>query len=282
MSSNSEYRFLPLRGVPLPAGTVHRYDRWLARLEDELADPGTDRDDFCRRVLEEVYFPGGLPGTERTGGASDLTLGSRVLLDQLDPRNITLEPEYYIETDLERYYRVKPLIWLWEMFDKSLLGENVHLGVKFRRMLARRIFARCGKNFKAFHFVKFTFGYGIEVGDDVVVHRHVLLDDRGGIRIGNKVSISDYANVYSHSHHISEAREVTTPRTVIGDRVRVAYHATVLAGTTLAANSMVGAGALVTRDTEPDTVHVGIPAKAAKRKPKHGPRPATRDPLGEV
>ncbi len=281
MSSNSEYRFLPLRGVPLPAGAEHRYDRWLARLEEELADPGTDRDEFCRRVLEEIYFPGGVPGKERAGGTSDLPLGSRILLDQLDPRNITLEPEYYIETDLERYYRVKPLIWLWEMFDKSLLGENVHLGVKFRRMLARRIFARCGENFKAFHFVKFTFGYGIEVGDDVVVHRHVLLDDRGGIRIGNRVSISDYANVYSHSHHISEARDVTTPRTVIGDRVRVAYHATVLAGTTLAANSMVGAGALVTRDTEPDTVHVGIPAKAATRKPKHGPRPATRDPLAE-
>ena len=281
MSSNSEYRFLPLRGVPLPAGIEHRYDRWLAGLEEELADPGTDRNDFCRRVLEEIHFPAGVPGTERSGGTSDLPLGSRILLDQLDPRNITLEPEYYIETDLERYYRVKPLIWLWEMFDKSLLGENVHLGVKFRRMLARRIFARCGKNFKAFHFVKLTFGYGIEVGDDVVVHRHVLLDDRGGIRIGNRVSISDYANVYSHSHHISEARDVTTPRTVIGDRVRVAYHATVLAGTTLAANSMVGAGALVTRDTEPDTVHVGIPAKAAKRKPEHGPRPTTRDPLAE-
>ena len=293
MSSNSEYRFLPLRGVPLPAAVEHRYDRWLAGLEEELADPRTDRDDFCRRVLEAIYFPGGLPrepwvrgsgapGIERAGGTSDLAPGSRILLDQMDPRNVTLEPEYYIETDLERYYRVKPLIWLWEMFDKSLLGENVHLGVKFRRMLARRIFARCGKNFKAFHFVKFTFGYGIEVGDDVVVHRHVLLDDRGGIRIGNRVSISDYANVYSHSHHISEARDVTTPRTVIGDRVRVAYHATVLAGTTLAANSMVGAGALVTRDTEPDTVHVGIPAKAAKRKPAHGPRPTTRDPLAEV
>ncbi|MCY4399942.1 MAG: acyltransferase [Gemmatimonadetes bacterium] len=282
MSSTSEYRFLPLRGVPLPADVAHRYDRWLAGLDEELADPGTDRDDFCRRVLEEIYFPGSAPGIERAGGTPGLAPGGRILLDQLDPRNVTLEPEYYIETDLERYYRVKPLIWLWEMFDKSLLGENVHLGVKFRRMLARRIFARCGKNFKAFHFVKLTFGYGIEVGDDVVVHRHVLLDDRGGIRIGNRVSISDYANVYSHSHHISEARDVTTPCTVIGDRVRVAYHATVLAGTTLAANSMVGAGALVTRDTEPDTVHVGVPAKAAKRKPAHGPRPATRDPLAEV
>ena len=281
MSSTSQYRFLPLRDVPLGGGSERRYDRWIAELDEELSDPGADRNDFCRRVLEEIYFPSGLGAAAEGAGGADRPLASRILLDQLDPRKITLEPEYYIETDLERYYRVKPLIWLWEMFDKSLLGENVYLGVKFRRMLAKRIFGRCGRNFKAFHFVKFTFGYGIEVGDDVVVHRHVLLDDRGGIRIGNSASVSDYVNVYSHSHHISEGRDVRTPRTVIGDGVRIAYHATVLAGTTLAPNSMIGAGALVTRDTEPDTVYVGVPAKAAKRKPERKRRPPTPDPLAE-
>ncbi|NIS37063.1 MAG: acetyltransferase, partial [Actinobacteria bacterium] len=71
-----------------------------------------------------------------------------------------------------------------QMFDKSPLGQNVHLGVRFRRTLAPHIFKRCGKNFKAFHFVEFSFGYNLEVGDDVVVHRHVLLDDRGGIVLG--------------------------------------------------------------------------------------------------
>lgn len=274
----SEYRFLPLRTVRPGGDSGDRYDRWLARLDEELSDPGTDRNEFCRRVLEEIYFP---RGAGAALGPSTLPPTTRILLDQLDPRNVTLEPEYYRETDLERYRRVKPLIWLWEMFDKSLLGENVHLGVKFRRILARRIFARCGRNFKAFHFVKLSFGYGLEVGDDVVVHRHVLLDDRGGIRIGNRASISDFVNVYSHSHHIRDARDVRTPRTVIGDGVRIAYHATVLAGTTLAPDSMVGAGALVTRDTEPGTVHVGVPARPATRKPEGERRPPTRDPLAE-
>ncbi|MDE2781533.1 MAG: acyltransferase [Gemmatimonadota bacterium] len=272
MSSNEEYRFLPLRGVPIREEAERRRDRWLARLDRELSDPGTDRNEFCRRVLEEIYFPGGMTAP---------SLASRVLRDQLDPRNVTLEPEYYREIDEERYYRVKPLIWLWEMFDKSLLGENVHLGIRFRRILARRIFARCGRNFKAFHFVKLSFGYGLEVGDDVVVHRHVLLDDRGGIRIGDRASISDFVNVYSHSHHIGDGRHVRTPRTVIGDDVRLAYHATVLAGVTLAPDSMIGAGAVVTRDTEPSTVVAGIPAKPVRRKPAGQRRPPTSDPLAD-
>ena len=290
MLSKSEYRFLPLRQVPLVGGTERLYDRWIALLDDELSDPATDRDEFCRRVLTELYFPGGAPAGETDGegppdggarAVSASRLAARVLLDQMDPRKITLEPEYYAETDLERYYRVKPLIWLWEMFDKSPLGENVHLGVKFRRILAKRIFGSCGRNFKAFHSVKMTFGYGLEVGDDVVIHRHVLLDDRGGIRLGNKASVSDYVNVYSHSHHISEGRDVRTPRTVVGDGVRIAYHATVLAGATLAKNSMIGAGALVTRNTKPDTVYVGVPAKAVTKKPRRIRRKPTTDPLAD-
>ncbi len=113
------------------------------------------------------------------------------------------------------------------------------------------------------------------------MHRHVLLDGRGGIRIGDRASISDFVNVYSHSHDIRDARDVRRPQTVIGDGVRIAYHATVLAGATLAPDSMVGAGAIVTRNTEPGTVHVGVPARPATRKPEGERRPPTRDPLAE-
>lgn len=281
MSSGSEYRFRPLRGVALGEDRQRRCEWWLAGIDEELSDPDTDRNDLCRRVLEEIYFPGGLPMPSGGGGPAASPATAHIVRDQFDPRNVTLEPEYYHEIDLERYHRVKPLIWLWEMFDRSPLGANVHLGVKFRRLLARRIFARCGRNFKAFHFVKLSFGYGLEVGDDVVVHRHVLLDDRGGIRIGAGASISDFVNVYSHGHHVHDPRDVKTSRTVIGEGVRIAYHATVLAGVTLAPDSMVGAGALVTRDTEPGTVHVGVPARPAARKPGGARRPPTRDPLAE-
>jgi acetyltransferase-like isoleucine patch superfamily enzyme len=200
----------------------------------------------------------------------------------MDPRNVTLEPEYYQEVDVEKYGRVKPLIWLWEMFDKSPLGENVELGVRFRRILAQRIFKTCGRNFKAFHFVKLSFGYNMEVGDGVVVHRHVLLDDRGGIRLGNGASVSDFANVYSHTHDIQEPSLVKCPATVIGEGVRITYHATILAGVHVADDSMIGAMALANRNTEPHQVYVGIPAKAVREKDMSIERtPSGPDPLAE-
>ena len=271
--------FLPLRSVDISADAAAAYDAWLDGLAHELAAPDCDRAELCRRVLTEIYYPH-LAGTD----PRELPGAARIALLQLDPRNITLEPEYYAEIDLKRYAQVKPLIWLWEMFDKSPLGENVLLGVRFRRLLAQHIFRRCGRNFKAFHFVKLSFGYNMEVGDDVVVHRHVLLDDRGGIRLGNRVSLADYTNIYSHTHALHDGRDVDTPAVVLGDGVRVTYHATILAGVTMADDSMLGAMAVATKDIASGEVALGIPAQPKLRKPKPEERPkfpASSDPLGE-
>jgi acetyltransferase-like isoleucine patch superfamily enzyme len=271
--------FLPLRAVDLPEQSVRTYDAWLDSIAAELDDPACDRNALCHRLLTEIYYP-----HLAAADVNRLPESSRIALLQLDPRNITLEPEYYHEIDLARYHRVKPLIWLWEMFDKSPLGENVYLGIRFRRLLARHIFRRCGRNFKAFHFVKLSFGYNLDVGDDVVVHRHVLLDDRGGIRLGHRCSIADYANIYSHSHALHDGRDVATPAVVIGAGVRITYHATVLAGVHMADDSMLGAMAVATKDIASGDVALGIPAQPKLRKPAPEERPAfpaTEDPLAE-
>jgi acetyltransferase-like isoleucine patch superfamily enzyme len=261
---------LPLREVRLPKATEQFYDRWLADLEGQLAEPEADWHRITREALFQIFYSGArdYEGMLQDPKTPETT---RLALLSLDPRNVTLEPEYYAEVEGERYARVKPLIWLWQNFDKSPLGGNVHLGVRFRRILARHIFARVGRNFKAFHFVEFSFGYNLEVGDDVVVHRNVLLDDRGGITLGNRVSISDYANIYSHTHSIVDQRDVTNARTVLEDDVRITYHATVLAGVRVGRNAMVGANAVATKDVRPYHVNVGIPAKSIRVKPNAPP-----------
>jgi acetyltransferase-like isoleucine patch superfamily enzyme len=271
--------FLPLRRTEVPEAAARAYGDWLGGIAAELADPACDRNELCRRVLTEIYYPQ-LVGLD----PARLPAATQVALLQMDPRYVTLEPEYYAEIDVEKYYHVKPLIWLWEMFDKSPLGENVHLGVLFRRVLAGHIFRRCGRNFKAFHFVKLSFGYNLDVGDYVVVHRHVLLDDRGGIRLGDRVSIADFANIYSHSHALHDGRDVATPAVEIGDGVRITYHATVLAGVHMAADSMLGAMGVATKDIASGDVALGIPAEPKLRKPPPEKRPtfpASSDPLAD-
>jgi acetyltransferase-like isoleucine patch superfamily enzyme len=255
----------PLKQISLPASTQAVHDEWLAGLDAALSAPGADWYRICRDTLFDLWYPG-------HGSYDDLIAKSSpaatAALLALDPRNITLEPEYYAECDQEKFARVKPLLWLWYGFDRTPLGaQNVDLGVRFRRLLAPRIFERCGKNFKCFQHVEFSFGYNMKVGDDVVIHRHVLLDDRGGLTLGNRVSISDYANIYSHTHSIVDQRDVTDAETILEDDVRITYHATVLAGVRVSVNGMVGALAVATKDVRPYHVYVGIPAKSVRVKP---------------
>ncbi len=259
--------FLPLQQLPaLPnAGLA---DSWLDEIGDALAKPDADRALVCRTALSQLWYPDLAGDWEDAVEDTRLPVATRLALSSTDPRNITLEPEYYADCDQERFQRVKPLLWLWYSFDRTALGgQNVDLGVRLRRLLAPYIFKRCGERFKAFQFVEFSYGYNMEVGDDVVVHRHVLLDDRGGIVLGNKVSISDYANIYSHTHSIVEQRDVMNARTVLEDNVRITYHATVLAGVHVGENAMVGAMAVATKDVRPYHVYVGIPAKSVRVKP---------------
>ena len=270
--------FLPLRTLA-PSGNATVADAWLERIADRLANPGgdvaADRALLCRETLAELCYPDYATNWETAVSDASLPLGTRLALSALDPRNITLEPEFYSDCDDERFQPVKPLLWLWYSFDRTpLVGQNVALGVQLRRLLAQRIFKRCGENFKAFQFVEFSFGYNMEVGDNVVIHRHVLLDDRGGIQIGNGVSVSDYANIYSHTHSIVDQRDVTNVLTVLDDGVRVTYHATVLAGVHVGEQGMVGANAVATRDVRPYHVYVGIPAKSVRVKP-NAPDPGT-------
>ncbi len=245
--------------VPQPIDTQAcvSFNQFLEQLEDKLFDPETDRNELTRELLSEFLY-----------GQTYQELHARmpIVALNLDPRNVTLEAEHYAATDQTQFRRVKPLLWLWQNFDLSPAGQNVFFGVEFRRVLARHVFKRVGRNFKAFPGVQFSVGYNLEVGDDVVVHRNVLIDDIGGVTIHDRASLSDFVSVYSHTHSPLESPDVTLKHTTIGAGVRVTYHATVLAGTTLSDDSMIGTLSLVTRDVEPHTVAFGIPARPRARK----------------
>ncbi len=254
------------RPVPLANQDVARlYERFIDHLGSRLENPKIDRDVLCRDVLTEIRYGEGARYADLIEDGSR-PVGERLLIAQLDPRNVTLEAEYYAECDAARYNKVKPLLWLWIQFDHSPLGQNVHLGVMVRRLLAKHVFKRCGENVRIFRDVEVSFGYNLSVGDNTTIHRKVLLDDRGEIVIGSRVSISDYANIYSHNHDIEDIERVTCSRTLIGDGARITYHAVVLSGTTVGKNAMVGTMGVVTRPVPDHHINVGIPAKSVRVK----------------
>ena len=260
---------MPYRELRARPEAAADFDQFLDDLHRALTDGRRDPNDVVRDTLFEIYYGAGPLNEkkERPPDPKTLSPAARAVLHSFDPRNVTTEPEYYTDVDGAAYAERKPYTWLWQMYDRSPLGQNALLGHRFRRMLAPLIFRRVGDNFKCWHFVEWSFGYNLSFGDNVVIHRHVLLDDRGGIEIGNNVSISDYANIYSHTHDVVDINKVENLVTRIDDGARITYHATVLAGTQVGAHAMVGANALATRDVPPYHINVGIPARTVKVKP---------------
>jgi acetyltransferase-like isoleucine patch superfamily enzyme len=252
----AERRFL--RPVGVGDAAVAAYEAFVNDVAARL-DNG-DRNEAVASVLRGLY--GLRPGDERDPVRA-------ALWHACDPREATLEPEYYRDIDTARYAPLKPLHWLWIMFDKSPVGRNLHLGVLFRRMLAQRLFRRCGKNVKIFHDVEFSYGYNLEVGDNVVIHRGVLLDDRGGLVIGDNVSLSDYANIYTHDHDILDIGHITMRPVRIGNGARITYHATVLC-VDVGEDAIVASHALLRKPIGPHEIAGGVPAKVIGEKPKPG------------
>jgi acetyltransferase-like isoleucine patch superfamily enzyme len=142
--------------------------------------------------------------------------------------------------DRERYAQRKPLLWFWQMFDRSPIGLNLWLGVRFRCMLGRHIFEHMGNSVKIFHGVDLTYGYNLKIGDGVTIRQGALLNDRGGITIGKNAVIGSFARIYSHTHAADNYEKVTQVPTVIGDGARIASHAIVLGGQKVAPGEAVG------------------------------------------
>jgi acetyltransferase-like isoleucine patch superfamily enzyme len=252
-----EYRHLQ----PQPAA-AEAYDRWIEQLDEQFSVRDINRrSEVVRNALHEIYL-----GEPYAPPSADEPLATQTLVHSFDPRNATLEPEYYGDIDQTRYAERKPLIYFWMMYDRSPIGLNHALGYRVRAMVAKHVLKHIGKNVKIFHGVEISFGYNLTIEDDCVIHKYVLLDDRGEIIIHEGSSVSDYANIYSHTHDLNDGMIVTNHRTEIGPKARITYHATVLSGVKVGEHGLVGSMGVATKDVPDYNIVVGVPAKTVKVK----------------
>jgi acetyltransferase-like isoleucine patch superfamily enzyme len=111
------------------------------------------------------------------------------------------------------------------------------------------------------------FGKNIAIGKNVFFNTGCSLQDRGGISIGNGSMLGMNVTIATLNHGLSlETRNITYPSPVkIGENVWIGSNATILPGVTIWDNSVVAAGAVVTKDVPENTVVAGVPAKVLRK-----------------
>ncbi|NIB99783.1 acyltransferase [Halobacterium sp. R2-5] len=255
------------RHVSLPDGAEATLRGFVSEVDDRLA-AASEPDELADAVTETlVDLNGARDAYESWQNDGDVSPTAAARLANFDPRNATLESEYYAEKDEDAFARSKPLQWLWRQFDNTPLADNVEFALRFRRMLAGHLFESVGDGVRLFKGISMTYGHNIEMGDNVVVHDDVHLDDRGDLDVGDRASISDGVHIYTHDHDVVDQTEVENYHTVIDDDARVTQGALVRAGVRVGENAVVGSRAVVQNDVPDHHIAVGMPAKSIKIKP---------------
>jgi acetyltransferase-like isoleucine patch superfamily enzyme len=253
------------RAVSLPEEAADGMEAFIDEVDQRLASD----EDTCE-VVEDVLVDlhGDRQAYERWQAGEDVPPAAQVRLQGYDPCNTTLESEYYAEVDAqsEQFRRSKHLQWLWRQFDATPMADNVEFALQFRRMLADHLFAECGDGCRFFKGISMTYGHNISVGDNVVIHDDVHLDDRGKLTIGDRVSVSDDSHVYSHDHDIVDQTEVTNYHTIIEDDVRLTYDSMVRAGVRIGRNAVVAAKSVAGADVPAHHIVAGSPAESVAVK----------------
>lgn len=242
------------------------FTRWIDYLDDEFSrhESPVLRGEIVRDNLHQLFL--GRPHGGRLNFTLATELPFNVLQLSLDPANVTLEPEYYGDIDAGRYAPLKPLVWFWRMVDRSPVALNHWLGFRLRAMLGRHIFKSIGRNVRIYHGVEFTFGYNLVLEDDVIIHNHVLLDDRGELIVRKGTSVSEHAALFSHAHDPVEACVIEHRRTEVGPNARLTYRSLVMPGVSIGEDAMLGAQAVATHNVDPHSIAGGVPARNIKAK----------------
>ena len=111
---------------------------------------------------------------------------------------------------------------------------------------------------------------GVKIGKRCFISSDAHIDvGRGKVTIGDYVGIAGGSYILSHA--ALRRREGTTKETKIEDNVVIFVNAVILPGVTVGKNSIVGAGAVVTKDVPPNVTVMGNPARVVCRE-GNGPR----------
>lgn len=113
------------------------------------------------------------------------------------------------------------------------------------------------------------FANHLEMGVNSFINYDCIMLNNAMVKLGDNVLVGPKVSFYTVMHPIdAKQREqwlVYAKPITVEDNVWIGGSATILGGVTIGKNAIVGAGAVVTKDVEPNTIVVGNPARVLRK-----------------
>lgn len=129
------------------------------------------------------------------------------------------------------------------------------------------------KHLKILHSCTIGSAHKIRIGDNVEIGHHVdMLAKTKYITIGNDVLIASFVSMIATNHNFSHAnipirlQGLTDAAITIGNDVWIGTKAIILSGVTVGTGSIIGAGAVVTKDVPEYSIVGGVPATVIRHR----------------
>ncbi|WP_413174004.1 acyltransferase [Anabaena azotica] len=112
----------------------------------------------------------------------------------------------------------------------------------------------------------------IVIGENTYIGLYTCITGYGNIKIGKKCLIAAHCGIYGNGHIFADSQlaiadqEVTKKGITIEDDCWLGHGVTVIDGITIARGSVIGAGAVVTRNIPPYSIAVGVPARVIAQR----------------
>lgn len=152
----------------------------------------------------------------------------------------------------------------------SLLRLNLAVTAKIpshhaRNFLYKAVFAMTiGKKAVIYYGAEIRAPWMITVGEGTVIGDRAILDGRFGINIGKNCNFSTGAWLWTLQHDVNDPWFTTEGQgapIIIGDRAWLSCRTVILPGVEIGEGSVIAAGAVVTKSTEPYSINGGVPSK---------------------
>nr|WP_263314151.1 acyltransferase [Mammaliicoccus sp. Marseille-Q6498] len=162
-----------------------------------------------------------------------------------------------------------PKIVLNIIWDVTSTSEGL-IPILFRYLYLKKYAKYVGHNVFIGKFVTLKNVKNLSVGNNVSIHAYNYIDAYGEITIGDNVSIANHCTIISSDHTWDDYdtpikyNKVSKKRIIIKEDVWIAAGVRVLGSSVIEKRNVIGAGAVVNKKTEENSLYVGVPIKKIK------------------